>query len=487
MFAVLAFCTLSGCGSKDSHAAQTPPAGGNTKPADLVKLSQFGHAGSCSMAVAGDGTIHAVFSDFKEYGKPAFLYYRSSKDDGATWSDAKVLSDDESVLSAGFCRVLIDGKGRVYAIWKYINPNELLEGPNGPANGILVYRVLESGSWSKPRLFGNEHKPMTSWYAALDGQGRVNVVYSRADDAVDWKGRGMMHYNANNTDQLVLDGASEPAVTQLIIAPHVMTEAEQAASKAAGKYPAYEDTHPRNAGAWNLNGYIADDGRPRFLCEKYKESGKMPAILYFDGKQPQAFTEYKTEYLHYNTFNNPPLLLRGPGGKEHVIRKPEASENEVVRDYAVEDGKPSGDKTDAITNDSPKAKIHGWWAGPLAGGCMVAMAAVEPSLDPLGPTDLYLAVCDGKGAWDKPVNVTDNDGRAKFFARGGISQSTSYSPTFAEAATLKDGSIGVILLNQEKTISGLDTVGVTSSGRAITATSSFSTASPYVSFVKLKK
>ena len=472
LFAALSIAGLVGCGHGSAASAQT---GGDGKPADLVKLSQFGHAGSCAIAVGADGTIHALFSDYKEAGKPAFLYYRASKDDGVTWSEPKTISDDESVDSAGYCRVLIDGAGRVYAIWKYVNPNELLEGPNGYANGILAVRVMENGTWSKPRLFGDEHEPMVSWFAALDAKGKVNVVYSHADEAKDWSKSGSVYKNCNNVDQLTFDGAGAPKVTHLQVAEHVLTEAEQKARQAAGKYPSYEETVPKNDGPWNLNGYIADDGRPRFLAEKYTESGHMPTILRFDGKAFAPFVEYKMQYLSYNTFNCPPALLRAGDGREHVIRKPEVGENELVRDYVVEDGKP-GDKTDVITNDAPKAKIHGWWTSPLADGRLAAMASVQPNLDVFGPTDLYVAVNDGKGAWGRPINVT----RAKFFARSGVSQSTDYAPKYAAAATLKDGSVGVILLNAERTVSGLDTVGITSSGRAVTGTSSFSTESPYV-------
>lgn len=489
---LLALVIVSGCDRKNA-SAQTPKAAAGTagaagdgsgKPAELVKLSQFGHAGSCDVAAGADGTIHALFTDFKEYGKPAFLYYRASKDGGATWSEPKTISDDESVNSAGFCRVLVDASGRVYAIWKYVEKNALLEGPNGYEIGVLAYRVLDGGTWSKPRLFGDEHHPMVSWFAALDPQGKVKIVYSRADEQVDWIKNHMPAKNANNVDQLVLDGAAEPKVVPLQVARHILTPAEQAAMKAAHKYPAYEETVPKSDGVWNLNGYIADDGRPRFLAERYPQSGHPQTILRFDGKAFTTFYEYKGN-LGYNTFNWPPSLLRAADGKEHVIRKPEVSENEVIRDYVVENGAP-GDKTDIITNPSPKAKVYGRWTSALANGRIAAMAAVAPNVDVFGPTDLYVTIFDGKGNWSKPLNVTDNNARANFVARGGISVSTSYSPTYAAAATLKDGNVGVILLNDEKTISGLDTVGITTSGRAVTGTSSFSSARPYVSFVKMK-
>ena len=45
-----------------------------------------------------------LFIDSKAAGKPHFLYCRASKDGGATWSDSKGLSDDESGDSAGLMR-----------------------------------------------------------------------------------------------------------------------------------------------------------------------------------------------------------------------------------------------------------------------------------------------------------------------------------------------------------------------------------------------
>lgn len=481
--ALVAIAILAGCDKSNSSAAGAGGAPATTsKPAELVELSQFGMANGCALAVGADGTIHVIFSDGKEYGKPAFLYYRASTDNGATWSAPITISDDESVLSAGHCRIFVDGSGRVYAIWKYTGLNELLEGPNGPANGVLAYRVLDGGAWSKPRVFGDVHEPMTSWFAAMGSDGKVSIVYSRADDAVDWQGRGLTAKNANNLDQLTLDGAAEPKVTHIQIARHVMTEAEQQAAKKAKHDYTYQDTVPRDDGLWNLNGYIGDDGRPRFLAEKYPLGGQQQSILRYDGNKFALYYEYK-KHLGYNSFKCPPALLRGGDGKEHVIRKPEVGENEVIRDYVVENGLP-GSKTDVITNNSPKAEIDGWWTSPLDGGGIAAMASVSP--DAFGPTDLYVAIFDGHGNWGKSLNVTDNDGRATFFAKAGMTQSTSYRPTFAAAATLKGGGIGVIMLNAKKIISGLDTVGVTSSGRAVTGTSSYSSEKPYVSFTRIK-
>ena len=484
VLATLSTLAVAGCGRNDA-SAQTAAAGDGTgKPAELVKLSEFGRSTWCAVATGADGTIHAVFTDAKEAGKMHYLYYRASTDNGATWSASKNLSDDESDNSAGPCRVLVDGNGRVYAIWKYLNENELLEGPNGYANGILAVRVLEGGTWSKTQTFGDGSKPMTSWFAALGPDKKVNVVYSHADEAVDWSKKGYAYKNANNVDQLTFDGVAAPKVTHLQVAHHVLTKEEQDAAAKAGHYPAYGETVPKDDGPWNLNGYIAEDGRPRFLAEKYPASGEAQAILRFDGQKFAKFYEYKG-YLSGNSFNSPPVLVHEADGKEHVIRKPEKSENDVVRDYLVDNGAP-GDKTDVVTYDFEKAKISAWNGNAIDGGRVVAMAAIKANRDVFDPTDLYVAIGDGKGAWTKAVNVTDNEARAKFVAKAGMSQSTDYFPKFGQAAALKDGSVGVILLNAEHSISGLNTAAVTAGGTLITGTSTSSAEYPYVSFVRVK-
>ncbi|MDQ6622216.1 MAG: hypothetical protein M3Y86_01850, partial [Verrucomicrobiota bacterium] len=76
--ALLMTLALTGCG----HAAKPADSRGSGdksgKPTDLVKLSQFGNSTYCAVAAGGDGTLHAVFTDSKEAGKPHFLYYRAS-------------------------------------------------------------------------------------------------------------------------------------------------------------------------------------------------------------------------------------------------------------------------------------------------------------------------------------------------------------------------------------------------------------------------
>ena len=62
----------------------------------------------------------------------------------------------------------IDGRGRVYAVWRYVPRSSLLDGPGCRAPGILTYRCLEGGNWSKRILIGDKDMPSFSWFITLD-------------------------------------------------------------------------------------------------------------------------------------------------------------------------------------------------------------------------------------------------------------------------------------------------------------------------------
>ena len=85
----------TGGGTSASATADKPGARTAT-----VKLSTFGLTQYRSIAAA-DGTLHALYTDAKTYGKPHYVYYRASTDDGTTWSVPKNLSDNESGAGVG--------------------------------------------------------------------------------------------------------------------------------------------------------------------------------------------------------------------------------------------------------------------------------------------------------------------------------------------------------------------------------------------------
>ena len=484
--AMVAVALPLGCGRTDA-VGQTP-ASGDT-PSEMVKLSTFGLAQYCSIATGLDGTIHALFTDSRKYGSPHYVYYRASADGGATWSDAKNLSDDESGLGTSWCQIKVDAAGRAYAIWKYVDENTALDGPGGNSGGVVAFRCLDGGTWSRTQRFGDDHHEAVAWCAMNAPDGKVRVLYTQLQaDIVDHdrKTSGNISGNvANDLAMLTLDGANPATRTPILTAKPLPTPAEIQARHEAGKDFTYEASHIQRDGLWNLRGYVAEDGRPHFIAERYQASSSEPkTIVRYDGQKLATFYEYKNSSMG-NTFSEPPAFFRAADGKEHFVRKPEASESEVIRDYVVDNGTP-GDPTDVIANPSDKTKIFHWQANALADGRIAAFAALSPKGMYDDADDLYVAIGDGRGKWGAPLNVTDNDARAKSFAKAAVSQSSSYQPESAEAASLKGGDVGVIMVNTDHTITGLNTVAITGSGRAVEGLSSTSSSSPYVFFTKVK-
>ena len=486
------FCP-SGCGKHETASAPANAAGqassADGAPAAMVKLSTFGQAQYCSIATGPDGTLHAIFTDAKKYGSPHYVYYRASADGGATWSEPKNLSDDESGLGTSWCQVKVDAAGRVYAIWKIVDETTALDGPGGNSGGSIAFRCLDGGTWSKAQVFGDDHHEAVAWCAMNAPDGKVRVLYTQLQADIadhDRKVNGGISGNvANDLAMLTLDGGNAPARTPILTAKPLPTKAEIDAAHLVGKDFSYDDSHIKRDGLWNLRGYLAEDGRPHFIAEKYQATSQEPkTIVRYDGQKLATFYEYKNASVG-NTFSEPPAFFRAADGKEHFVRKPEASENEVIRDSVVDNGTP-GDKTDVIAINGDRVKIFHWQSNALADGRIAAMAALSPKGMYDDGDDFYVAIGDGHGKWSAPVNVTDNDARSKFFAKAAVSQSSSYQPEYAEATALKSGDVGVVMVNTEHTITGLNTVAITGSGRAVEGTSSTSSSSPYVFFTKVK-
>jgi hypothetical protein len=62
--------------------------------------------------------IHVAFVEQHHTTYAYAVYYRESRDGGATWSAAKNLSEDMVGLNTGRCTVLVDGQNRTYVIWR---------------------------------------------------------------------------------------------------------------------------------------------------------------------------------------------------------------------------------------------------------------------------------------------------------------------------------------------------------------------------------
>jgi hypothetical protein len=489
--AAVAIVLAVGCGEPANGQADAKPG----QPKAMTKLSTFDHAEFCDIGVGADGTLHAVFTDQPQYTNPRYVYYRASTDGGKTWSDAKNLSDDESGHGASYAHVIADGKGRVYVIWKYVRKDELLDGPGGGASGIITYRVLEGGNWSKRVAISDKTIPTYSWFATLDPAGAVNVVYSQmTKDAVENMPNGYWYY-ANLVRQVVLDGPNVGQPKDITTPKPLLTKAQQEEMKKAGKYPKYEDTVPTKDGLINLRGFIGPDGVLKFVGENNgitdgpsaQQTGKR--IMLWDGTKLTpiyAFEKYQT----YNTFNNPPMLVPGTDGKLHLIRAPEKSETKCVRDYVI-DGDQLGDPVDIVAPQKPTGNLGSWQVTMLPGNRIAVTAAVsEKGGYQMDDLELYISIRDEKGNWSKPVSVTDNAARQSFShkatsAASSIDLGKTYLTAFASICMDKDGKPCVLMVNKESSLIGVTTPVGSGAGTVVGALSTGRVDSPMVFFLRM--
>ncbi|CAN5408904.1 hypothetical protein BH10PLA1_BH10PLA1_19440 [soil metagenome] len=515
VLACMAVVSLNGCGKGDDKkstdpsatpqaAAPTPAPWDKTSAGEaaavpaaapatatpndqFAKISQYGASEYCSLASGADGTLHAIYTDQPDPYKGHYLYYRSSKDGGATWSDPKNLSDDETATPAAYCRVLFGGDGKVYAIWKYLECNNL-DAAGGGGSGELVYRVLDGGAWSSIVRLNDKHHGVVSYFAAIGPDGKVNLVYSQGNLDIDWLPMGAVNSaSANLIRQAVLNGPT-PQIRDLITPAPIPTRAQVDAAHAAGHDIPYEDQYAKADGLWDLRGYITADGSTHFIAdhqEPYPNPDSIGAwITYYDGKQLHKLHEYQ-KGDHETNYSTPWTLLLDSHGKEHVIRIPFKAEKQVVRDYPVVNGA-LGDPVDIVGPDKPSGSISTWQACGLSGGGMAVTASISQK-GGWAPDDLelYISNSNGDGKWSSPTKVTHNTDAGTGMSKGAITTSTTYYPKFAELATTKNG-MGLIMVNTAHGVVGVNNAAVTGSGRVVTGLSSYSSDSPWVFYTKVQ-
>jgi len=150
-----------------------------------VKLSQFEKAGYCDLLIAKDGTYHAVFLEKPDYGKPVFVYYSYSTNKGKSWSAPVTISNDGTGNGSSIPRLIQDGSGTIYAIWKrfgssdksqYPVPETTLEGTGGYNIGTLFYAVLNGNTFGKPIMLASDELMQVSWFPTVDNEGALITV-----------------------------------------------------------------------------------------------------------------------------------------------------------------------------------------------------------------------------------------------------------------------------------------------------------------------
>lgn len=483
----LAAVILLGCSRSPANAAAEAAS-------SMVKISTYGKSGYADLVVSANGNIHAVFTDQPAYDKPSYIYYRMSSNGGKTWSEPKNLSDDESGNAASCVRLVEDGKGRIYCVWKYVNANELLDGPGGNASGVIMFRCLEGGNWSNRKLVSDPKVPTYSWFVAVDPKGTAHIIWSQmAKDAAE------MHFAASSYADLVrqtsFEGAALGTVKDLIVPKPIMTKEEQEASKKAGKYPKYEDTQPHQDGMINLAGYVDAAGTAHFVLEgpgidegpAEQKTGKR--IMHWSGTKLTPVYAY-ARFQTYNNFNNPPMLAVDAAGKEYLIRAPEKSEKPCIRVYPVTDGE-LGDGVDILKPKTGPGMLSNWQVNALPGGRISVTAALSEKggYNP-EDLDLYLTIFDGKGNWSEPKRLTDNAAKETFSSKdtgalSSVAVSTSYKPRFASTVSGKNGVPALVIVNVESSLIGVNSAASTGSGRAVIVSSGGRVNNPHTFFLQL--
>lgn len=469
-----------------------PPAAAATMVGkQWVKLDQFAKAEFCDIATGPNGMLNAIYTERPAVSQPAYVYYRASTDDGRTWSQPANLSDDQSGRDASWARVLVDGRGRTYVLWKYVKHGDFMNGPGGNHGGQLCLRAAE-GTWSQIIPLGDANVPTFSWFAALDAAGSVHVVWSQPS-AETLANKPVVDANyANQVRHTILEGAAPGTPADLIVPNPIMTKQQADHLRAAGQSVKYDETVPQRTGLCDLSGYVDARGAVHFVAERADpaDGSSGPQIVIFDGTRLGRPVHVFPKNKSFNTFQNPPALLPDASGRPHLILAPEQSEKPCVRDYVVNGDRPLDAHVDVIAPTTGPGKLTNWQAHPLPGGRILVTAALSEK-GGYDPDDLRLitSVMTPDGKWSSGATVA----LARPTKEGFDKQTTPvdtlgavymYKPVYAAATFAGDGHACLLMVNNEDTTIGVSSTGVTTGGTVVKSIGGLRTDNPSVYFVK---
>lgn len=127
-----------------------------------------------SMALAPDGSIHAVWNDDREGNYDRDIYYANSTDGGATWSKNYPINDDGfpqgngSLVSQSTPSIAIDHLGRIHVVW--------WECTN--TCGVYYSKSTDGGkSFIKGERVSDSEKVMHWPEVAVDSDGNPHVAW----------------------------------------------------------------------------------------------------------------------------------------------------------------------------------------------------------------------------------------------------------------------------------------------------------------------
>jgi len=363
-----------------------------------VTISQFKMASYADLLIDRGGAYHAVFLETPAIGKPVFVYYTRSTNQGRSWTKPVTISNDETGNGSGYPRLIESGGGEVFAIWKrfgntasrYPAKDGLLEGPGGYYAGTLFFRVVSGSGMGGIIPINDKQEVMFSWFPTLDPQGNVVVVWSQISDESDqrnWRTWGYADWI--RTTRIGSGGAGRPTA--------LTTPAP----------PQYATGPPPSNGLQNLHGYIARDGVIRFVAEGSDKDGRY--ITYFNGRSFRKIYSYP-KFQTFNTFMNPPRLLLDEQGREHIIFIPDNSslEGEEIWDYDVA----SNRRVPLVSIQQQGMSLHSMQAYQGPGGKMtVAFQAGKLSES----NEAWVSEFTN-GTW-KVFSISKNAARDSFFSR----------------------------------------------------------------------
>ncbi len=411
------------------------------KNIELLKLSQFERALESEILVDNNNTIHVVYQESADFGKPIFIYYTASTNNGVSWTKPINLSNDETGNGSGPPCIIQDGSGVVYAIWKrfgnkgskYPSPDVTLEGKGGYGNGTLYYKALKNGQWSQQFAVAEEIGSQFSWFPFLDQKGQLYVCWNEVSPesvANNW----LTWYYA---DWIRFGMLSSTGVTG-------RTEIAKPAM------PKYKGGAPPENGVINLHGYADENGNVHYIYTK-KDTDKTQRIYYYDGKKHEAVYSYPL-YKEGNNFMNPPRLLHDEKGTDHILFVPSPStlDAEQVWDYM-----PATKQRNVLASIQKKGvSISNFQAIQGPGG---KMAAVIHAGDVIDSKEAYGFFYDS-GKWDKR-GLTKNAAKNNFiYAQlsplAYLTSLTTYSTTHASVAYTKEGKKRMTMTLSAKTSMG---------------------------------
>lgn len=448
---VLALC-LQQCHPKDPQ-----PTG---SVADK-KISQFERAGYSDFLIDKAGTYHVVFQESPDNGKPVFIYYSTSSDQGASWSKPVNISNENIGNGSGYARILQDGAGTLYAIWKRYGSAQFpqreayLDGPGGQDLGTITYSVLNGGTWSQPIRISETEQTQDTWFATLTPQGKVAVCWAQLGPAAQKESYGGYWWYCDYVRDAVLNGTGKPTISDLN-SPWVK--------------PSQYAQMPQQ-GFENLGGYIDASGTIHLTFENISTDG-VTQVIYFNGKTSTVAYSYP-KYSQGNTFNNPAKLLVDEKGVDHLIFLPPSStlESEQVWDINLA----TGQKTIIFNFSVPGSKISAFQATQGPNGQMGVVVEANPKR--LDNVEAYGCFYQN-GVWQFG-GLTSNAAKDDFKS---TQVNTYYGPAYFVSTTSYRSSFGSIAWDG----AGRKSMTMTLAADWI-GTGGYSTSSPSIVYLPIDK